>query len=200
MSNPDTNFDANNQQVVNQQNPYQQYYQEYLPNFNPSFGAVVQSGSVEYAGFGIRLLAWLIDLLVLLFFLRFIIALISYFFSYFFIAFILIYVSIVSADSSIVRFLSDFIGVFIGFSVTLLYFTLFWSSKFQGTPGKIVLGLKIVDVNGNKISYFTALIRYISTIISSLLLGIGYLLIIFDGKKQALHDKLASTYVIKVKK
>ena len=196
MSNPDTNFDANNQQVVNQQNPYQQYYQEYLPNFNPSFGAVVQSGNVEYAGFGIRLLAWLIDLLVLLFFLRFIIALISDFF----ITFIFIYVSIVSADSSIVRFLSDFIGVFIGFSVTLLYFTLFWSSKFQGTPGKIVLGLKIVDVNGNKISYFTALIRYISTIISSLLLGIGYLLIIFDGKKQALHDKLASTYVIKVKK
>ena len=196
MSNTDTNSDANNQQVVNQQNPYQQFYQEYLPNFNPSFGAVVQSGNVEYAGFGIRLLAWLIDLLVLLFFLRFIIALISDFF----IAFIFIYVSIVSADSSIVRFLSDFIGGFIGFSVTLLYFTLFWSSKFQGTPGKIVLGLKIVDVNGNKISYSTALIRYISTFISSLLLGIGYLLIIFDGKKQALHDKFASTYVIKVKK
>jgi len=195
MSSPDANFNVNNQQVVNQQNPYQQYYQGYLPNFNPSSGVVVQGGNVEYAGFGIRLLAWLIDFLVLLF-LSFIIALISGFF----IAFLLIYVSIVSADSSIVRFLSDFIGGFIGFSVTLLYFTLFWSSKFQGTPGKIVLGLKIVDVNGNKISYFTALIRYISTIISSLFLGIGYLLIIFDGKKQALHDKLASTYVIKVKK
>jgi len=195
MSSPDANFNVNNQQVVNQQNPYQQYYQGYLPNFNPSSGVVVQGGNVEYAGFGIRLLAWLIDFLVLLF-LSFIIALISGFF----IAFLLIYVSIVSADSSIVRFLSDFIGGFIGFSVTLLYFTLFWSSKFQGTPGKIVLGLKIVDVNGNKISYSTALIRYISTFISSLLLGIGYLLIIFDGKKQALHDKFASTYVIKVKK
>ena len=195
MSSPDANFNVNNQQVVNQQNPYQQYYQGYLPNFNPSSGVVVQGGNVEYAGFGIRLLAWLIDFLVLLF-LSFIIALISGFF----IAFLLIYVSIVSADSSIVRFLSDFIGGFIGFSVNLLYFTLFWSSKFQGTPGKILLGLKIVDANGNKISYSTALIRYISTIISSLLLGIGYLLIIFDGKKQALHDKLASTYVIKVKK
>jgi len=195
MSSPDANFNVNNQQVVNQQNPYQQYYQGYLPNFNPSSGVVVQGGNVEYAGFGIRLLAWLIDFLVLLF-LSFIIALISGFF----IAFLLIYVSIVSADSSIVRFLSDFIGGFIGFSVNLLYFTLFWSSKFQGTPGKILLGLKIVDANGNKISYSTALIRYISTIISSLLLGIGYLLIIFDGKKQALHDKLASTCVIKVKK
>ena len=195
MSSPDANFNVNNQQVVNQQNPYQQYYQGYLPNFNPSSGVVVQGGNVEYAGFGIRLLAWLIDFLVLLF-LSFIIALISGFF----IAFLLIYVSIVSADSSIVRFLSDFIGGFIGFSVNLLYFTLFWSSKFQGTPGKILLGLKIVDANGNKISYSTALIRYISTFISSLLLGIGYLLIIFDGKKQALHDKFASTYVIKVKK
>ena len=80
MSSPDANFNVNNQQVVNQQNPYQQYYQGYLPNFNPSPGVVVQNGNVEYAGFGIRLLAWLIDLLVLLFFLRFIIALISYFF------------------------------------------------------------------------------------------------------------------------
>ncbi len=195
MSNPDANFNVNNQQVVNQQNPYQQYYQGYLPNFNPGSGVVVQGGNVEYAGFGIRLLAWLIDFLVLLF-LSFIIALISGFF----IAFLLIYVSIISADSSIVTSLSNFISGFIGFSVNLLYFTLFWSSKFQGTPGKIVLGLKIVDANGNKISYSTALIRYISTFISSLLLGIGYLLIIFDGKKQALHDKLASTYVIKVKK
>jgi len=195
MSSPDANFNVNNQQVVNQQNPYQQYYQGYLPNFNPSPGVVVQNGNVEYAGFGIRLLAWLIDFLVLLF-LSLIIGLISGFF----IAFLLIYVSIVSADSSIVTSLSNFISGFIGFSVNLLYFTLFWSSKFQGTPGKILLGLKIVDANGNKISYSTALIRYISTIISSLLLGIGYLLIIFDGKKQALHDKLASTYVIKVKK
>ena len=195
MSSPDANFNVNNQQVVNQQNPYQQYYQGYLPNFNPSSGVVVQGGNVEYAGFGIRLLAWLIDFLVLLF-LSFIIGLISGFF----IAFLLIYVSIISADSSIVTSLSNFISGFIGFSVNLLYFTLFWSSKFQGTPGKILLGLKIVDANGNKISYSTALIRYISTFISSLLLGIGYLLIIFDGKKQALHDKLASTYVIKVKK
>jgi hypothetical protein len=42
MSNTDTNFNLNNQQVVNQQNPYQQYYQEYSPNFNPSPGVVVQ--------------------------------------------------------------------------------------------------------------------------------------------------------------
>jgi len=197
MSNTDTNFNLNNQQVVNQQNPYQQYYQEYSPNFNPSPGVVVQSGNVEYAGFGIRLLAWLIDSLVLLF-LSFITALIFGFFIA--IAFLLIDLSIVSADSSIVTFLTNFISGFVGFSVNLLYFTLFWSSKFQGTPGKILLGLKIVDANGNKISYSKALIRYISTMVSSLLLGIGYLLIIFDGKKQALHDKLASTYVIKVKK
>jgi Predicted membrane protein/domain len=197
MSDTDTNFNLNNQQVVNQQNPYQQYYQEYSPNFNPSPGVFVQSGNVEYAGFGIRLLAWLIDSLVLLF-LSFITALIFGFFIA--IAFLLIDLSIVSADSSIVTFLTNFISGFVGFSVNLLYFTLFWSSKFQGTPGKILLGLKIVDANGNKISYSKALIRYISTLLSSLLLGIGYLLIIFDGKKQALHDKLASTYVIKVKK
>jgi len=194
MSNPDTNFDANNQQVVNQQNPYQQYYQEYLPNFNPGSGVVVQSGNVEYAGFGIRFLAWLIDFFIL-FFLSFIIGFIFPRFTYL--------IGWSGAYSIIgwwggVSF--DLIAYFLVLVTDLLYLTLFWSSKFQGTPGKILLGLKIVDANGNKISYSTALIRYISTIISSLLLGIGYLLIIFDDRKQALHDKLASTYVIKVKK
>ena len=194
MSNPDANFNVNNQQVVNQNNPYQQYYQEYSSSFNQNantFG--VQSGNVEYAGFGIRFLAWLIDFFIL-FFLSFIIGFIFRGFTYL-IGWSGAYLIIGWGGVSF-----DFIDYFLGFVTDLLYLTLFWSSSFQGTPGKILLGLKIVDANGNKISYSTALIRYISTIISSLLLGIGYLLIIFDGKKQALHDKLASTYVIKVKK
>ena len=194
MSNPEANFNVNNQQVVNQNNPYQQYYQEYSSSFNQNantFG--VQSGNVEYAGFGIRFLAWLIDFFIL-FFLSFIIGFIFRGFTYL-IGWSGAYLIIGWGGVSF-----DFIDYFLGFVTDLLYLTLFWSSSFQGTPGKILLGLKIVDANGNKISYSAALIRYISTIISSLLLGIGYLLIIFDGKKQALHDKLASTYVIKVKK
>jgi len=185
MTNTDTNVNSNNQKTVNQNNPYQQYYQGYSSSFNQNantFG--VQGGNVEYAGFGIRFLAWLIDFFILSF-LSFIIGFIFGGFAY-----------LIGWSGASV----DLVAYFLGLVTGLLYLTLFWSSSFQGTPGKILLGLKIVDVNGNKISYSTALIRYISTFISSLLLGIGYLLIIFDGRKQALHDKLASTYVIKVKK
>ncbi len=186
MSNTDVSVNTNNQQTVNQNNPYQQYYQGYLSDPRPEN---VPSGSIEYAGFGIRFLAWLIDSLVLLF-LSFIIGLIFGFV----VAFIF---TLFGLNNDL---LINSIGNLLGFVVGLLYFTLFWSSKFQGTPGKILLGLKVVDANGNRINYSTAVIRYLSTILSSLLLGIGYLMIIFDDKKQALHDKLASTYVVKVKK
>ncbi len=192
MSNIDPNLNTNSQQTVNQDNPYQQYYQQYLPDFNssPDVGGV-QTGNVRYAGFGIRFLAWLIDSFIL-FFLSFIIG--------FVFGLVFSFISFSFFSDDLFNLIASFIGYLLSFVTGLLYFTLFWSSKSQGTPGKILLGLKVVDAKGNQISYTTSLIRYLSTILSSIPLGIGYLLIIFDSKKQALHDKLASTYVIKVKK
>ena len=63
--------------------------------------------------------------------------------------------------------------------------------------GKKTLGIKIVDKNGNKPKLLTAIIRSVVKIfISTIILFFGFLLAAFDGNKQALHDKAASTHVI----
>jgi uncharacterized RDD family membrane protein YckC len=67
-----------------------------------------------------------------------------------------------------------------------------------GTPGKLILGMRIVNSDGKTIGIPKAALRYIGKIISLTILGIGCLMIGWDAKKQGLHDKIAHTYVIKV--
>ena len=67
-----------------------------------------------------------------------------------------------------------------------------------GTPGKLILGMRIVNEQGNYIGIPIAILRYICKILSGIILGIGVLMIAFTEKKQGLHDKIAKTYVVKV--
>lgn len=78
-----------------------------------------------------------------------------------------------------------------------LYFALMESSNKQATVGKMALGLIVTDMNGNKISFGQATGRYFGKIISGIILAIGYIMAGFTEKKQALHDMLANTLVIK---
>jgi uncharacterized RDD family membrane protein YckC len=76
---------------------------------------------------------------------------------------------------------------------------------FEGTTGqtlgKKICGLKVISAkNGQTIGISMAVLRYVGKFISGLLLGIGYLMAAFDSKKRSLHDRIAATYVIKVKK
>jgi len=66
-----------------------------------------------------------------------------------------------------------------------------------GTPGKLMLGLRIQKEDGQVIGIPIAILRYIGKILSGVILGIGYLMIAWDAKKQGLHDKIAKTFVIK---
>jgi len=66
-----------------------------------------------------------------------------------------------------------------------------------GTPGKLILGIRIVNEKGEYIGIPMAILRYIGKILSAIILGIGYLMIAWDGKKRGLHDKIAKTYVVK---
>lgn len=75
------------------------------------------------------------------------------------------------------------------------YFTVMESSSRQGTIGKRAVGIKVGNANGGQISFANALGRYFAKIISSAILYIGYLMAGWDPKKQALHDKIAHTYV-----
>lgn len=78
-----------------------------------------------------------------------------------------------------------------------LYFAAFESSRWQATPGKKVLGLRVTDLEGKRLSFIRASGRYFGKIISWLLLGLGFVLAGFTEKKQALHDMLASCLVLR---
>ena len=66
-----------------------------------------------------------------------------------------------------------------------------------GTPGKLILGYRIVNDQGNYIGIPGAILRYIGKILSAIILGIGFLMIAWDKNKQGLHDKIAKSYVVK---
>jgi uncharacterized RDD family membrane protein YckC len=75
---------------------------------------------------------------------------------------------------------------------------LFWTKK-QATPGKMAVSAKIVDAEtGGKPSKKQCVGRYFAYILSAIPLGLGFLWVAFDPKKQSWHDKLAGTVVVKV--
>ncbi len=78
-----------------------------------------------------------------------------------------------------------------------LYFALMESSKFQGTIGKLALGIVVTDMDGNKVSFGKATGRYFGKIISAIILYVGFMMAGFTEKKQGLHDILAGTLVWK---
>lgn len=85
----------------------------------------------------------------------------------------------------------------IGFAASWAYFALLESSRLQGTIGKYVVGLRVTDYDGGRIGLGRATVRYFGRLISSFLLGIGFLMVAFTERKQGLHDFLAGTYVMK---
>ena len=67
-----------------------------------------------------------------------------------------------------------------------------------GTPGKLLMGCEVVDAgSGARPGVSQALLRYIGYMLSALPLGLGFLWILWDRRKQGFHDKLAGTLVIR---
>ena len=92
--------------------------------------------------------------------------------------------------------LSDIIISLLSLIAIVLYFAGFESSTYQGTIGKQGVGIKITDLEGNRITFWRALFRYVVKMITALMLGIGYLAIPFSKKKQGLYDIAAGTVVV----
>jgi uncharacterized RDD family membrane protein YckC len=88
------------------------------------------------------------------------------------------------------------IMVLLEFGAIWVYFAFMESSSKQGTLGKMVLGLKVVDTNYQRISLGRATGRWAGKLISGMILAIGYIMAGFTERKQALHDMIAGTYVI----
>lgn len=122
---------------------------------------------VEYAGFLIRFVAWLIDAII---------------------------ENIISAP---LYLLPPGIRSGISWIISPIYSIAFWVKNDGRTPGKMAMKVKVVKGDGSPITFGTALLRWIGTIISALPLGLGFFWIIWDSEKQGWHDKIAGTYVVK---
>ena len=90
---------------------------------------------------------------------------------------------------SIVSWIINIIGIW-------LYHALMESSRWQATPGKLALGIRVTDLNGHRISFGRATGRHFGKIVSSIPLLIGWIMAAFTEKKQALHDMMAGCLVI----
>jgi uncharacterized RDD family membrane protein YckC len=150
---------------------------------------------LPYAGFGIRLLAWILDDLVLL--------------GPVFLWLVTLEhqsgLEVVEAwmaslrgeqlDPEQLDLLRQFnAGVF---AMRGLYWSAMESSRWQGTVGKRLMGLVVTDERGYRLTFFRALGRYFGRILCELTFFLGYLLIFFSVKHQGLHDRIARTVVVR---
>ena len=134
--------------------------------------------NLKMAGFGKRLLAFVIDRLILFFFISFFLGFVEKF-------------NLNNPDSIYILSLG-----FLGFGlVFLLYHPIMEATKFQGSIGKIILKLRVVDLNGQRVSFLRAVGRNMGKILSQFTFFIGYLMPLWTEKKQALHDIIAECYV-----
>ncbi len=141
--------------------------------------APVMTDSVQYAGFWLRLVASIIDGIMLTAFSS------------------AISMAMVSVGAQVFMEEMQTLGRGLDFMVALVYFVGMESSSKQATLGKMALGLKVTDLNGNRLTPFRSLGRWFAKFLSMFTLGIGYLMAAFTAKKQALHDLVAGTLVVK---
>jgi predicted Zn finger-like uncharacterized protein len=139
----------------------------------------------SYAGFWVRVLAYLIDWVLL--------------------------VTVQTALSLLINLIIGMLGIvtegdpaistiiWLFGAVLSISYAVFFTGYCGQTPGKMALRIKVIRTDGSPINYGRAALREVpGKFISSILLGIGYLMVAFDNRKQGLHDKIADTYVIKL--
>jgi uncharacterized RDD family membrane protein YckC len=155
---------------------------------------------VEYAGFWLRFLAFLIDGVVMS------------------LAVVLVLIPLIfltGLGTLLSRFHPDeewndagvflivavfFLFATVGLAVTWLYHAWMESSEWQATVGKKALSLVVTDMAGQRVSFGRATGRHFAKIITNLVsfgIGLGYLMAAFTAKKQALHDIIAGCLVLR---
>ena len=137
---------------------------------------------VEYAGFWIRVLASLIDTLL-------IVAIT-----------IPVLIAIFGFNREHTGWLAGMADFLISWVAPAIAVIVFWITK-QATPGKLAVHAKIVDARtGGALSVGQSIGRYLGYFVSTVPLCLGLIWVAFDKRKQGWHDKLAGTVVIRDKK
>jgi uncharacterized RDD family membrane protein YckC len=138
-------------------------------------GALVP-GSHNYAGFWIRFLAYILDVIIMQVFL--------YLFG--------MVLGLTMGDSSAVQIIATVFSF-----VAMLTYEVVFLGKYGATPGKMALKLKVIRADGLPMSYGLAAGRYLGKILSGMLLLIGFIIAAFDEQKRALHDRICDTRVVR---
>jgi uncharacterized RDD family membrane protein YckC len=91
-----------------------------------------------------------------------------------------------------------FLGLQVVLSISLpAAYNTYFIGRFGATLGKMACRLKVVAPDGGRVSYGRALGRFFSEMLSSMILLIGYIMAAFDDEKRALHDRICSTRVVR---
>lgn len=151
------------------------------------------SDQTHYAGFLYRMLAFFSDSLVIFFFTNTILSVFGKGFSHQWVD--LLYATNLTELNALNE--SYRLENIISLIFFLIYFITFHYIHKGSTPGKKLLGIKVVNEDGSDISLGKSIIRSFSLIVSFGLLFLGVFWIIWDKKKQSFHDKLAGTLVVK---
>jgi len=84
---------------------------------------------------------------------------------------------------------------FITYGLSIFYITFFVATKGQATIGKKLMGIYVGNPDGSKLSVAKSLCRALASLLTSITLGLGFLLVIFTKEKTALHDLICNTRV-----
>jgi uncharacterized RDD family membrane protein YckC len=144
---------------------------------------------MQYAGFWLRLVAYVIDNIILL-----IIGSLSGF------VFGAIFGSLYSLSMGTAEGAEEavlFPSLLLGLVINWLYYAFQESSPKQATLGKQAVGIVVVDLDGKRISFGKASGRLFGKLLSGFILLIGFVMAGFTEKKQALHDIISGCLVIK---
>ncbi len=148
----------------------------------------------QYAGFVSRLIAYSIDLLVIIATITIVGIAADFFLRYFQLDDLL--TSLVESKNivgEVLRFLT-FLGS-VAF-ITFGYFVLIWTFTAGQSVGKLLIGLRIVPLDGSKMGFGRSIVRYFAFLLSALILFIGLLWVLISDRRQGWHDKIARTCVI----
>jgi uncharacterized RDD family membrane protein YckC len=126
---------------------------------------------IDYAGFWMRMLAFIIDAVPLVT--------------------LIVLVDFVTEDLAP--------RILLRVLILLSYFVGFWVATAGATPGKLLMGIRVVRTNGQPLDVTWGLVRFVGYVISLVLLLSGFIMIAFTPQKRGLHDYIAQTVVVRIR-
>ena len=154
-----------------------------------------------YAGLGRRLIAFIVDLILILLFdlvAATVLGLIRGIQNSYFYFVQHVPVEQLTTEGTMGALLGSMIASFgvLFIVIPWLYYAGFESSRSQATPGKLLMHIVVTDMNGNKPTFARVTLRHFAKIISTLIIFIGFLMIGLTRKRQGLHDRISGCLVL----